>query len=451
MKRFTILFLILILILTGLVILLTACSETTSGSGGSYGSGSSSSSSNSSNSNGSTSSAAKCVSITTKTHLTKQKDGVQLSTDKFYVGENIFLRVILTAENKGDEVQSVGLTITIDNAQYIDVYNEETGNTKPLITRTSTLAGGSVVTISQIQFNINAKDTKTREFVFKLSPENECSEGYITVQYIGNVDDDDSAHNQAYKFEKRTNLDIISTPIIAPNNDGFNWTESPVVDIDKKLYTIQIFQIGDDKDTLVHSYDDKTQNYFKLSDLSNELEPGNYRIVVTTKGDNVSTQNSSPAAYEFTFVEPISEVKFENGIISWEKVENATKYLVEIGDFSEYVTENQFNVAEKYDGAAGNLQVTVLPIISGKNLTTKTIPIEIEVFGRLNVTVSGAYATWNEIEGAVYHIYINGEYKGTVTEAKYRKVQGKELYLTVVAMTENGVSICSNRVDISTD
>ena len=143
---FTIVFLLLFFI----ALFLTSCRESDhheSDNGGNSGNDYGDNSGNGSNNDWYTPSSP--VSIITRTYLTKQKQGEQLSTDKFYEGEDVFLRLVLQATNSANTTQNVSLTITIENATYLDAYNEETGN----VAKVSVSIGAQVNAISDFMFS----------------------------------------------------------------------------------------------------------------------------------------------------------------------------------------------------------------------------------------------------------------------------------------------------------
>ena len=393
----------------------------------------------------------KAVSISTTPYFSHTIGGVQSSTDKYYCGEGIFMYIRINATNSSSTPQSVKMTITVDNAKCLTVTEENVGNSRPKIEETSTI-GGEVVTISDISFTVDANDTTSRELIFKIIPSKAC-EGYITIQYSGNVAADSAVSYKKYTFLERENLDQIQTPIITPNEDGLYWTESPISNVDEKLYIVQILNSFNEQVFLSDNY---TFNYLKLSDIPRELLPnGSYTLKVVTRGDEISTKNSQAQTFNFVVKDPVT-LSYSNGVLSWNKVDGASGYKVVFDSYSLYVTENSFNMAS-YDGAIGEIPVYVIPIFEDKSsLAPSSNIIDLNIIAPPNVTVSGAYATWS-IQGTYqFDIYINGVYVETISENQYRKqkrpVDGENVLLSIVAKNnENVVSKRSPEVDISTD
>ena len=324
------------------------------------------------------------VSITTTPYFSRTIGGVQNSTDKYYCGEGIFMYIRINATNSSSVPQSVKMTITVDNAKCLTVTEENVGNSKPRIEETSTI-GGEVVTISDISFTVDAKDTSSRELVFKIIPSKAC-EGYISIQYAGNVASDSAVSYKKYTFLERENLDQIPTPIITPNEDGLYWTESPIANVDEKLYIVQILNIFNEQ---IFAVDDYTKNYLKLSDIPKDLLPnGVYTLQVITRGDESTTKNSHAQTCTFTVKDGVN-LSYSNGVLSWNKLEGARSYKVVFGTYSVYVTETSFNMG-RYDGATGSFPVCVIPIFEDNTILAPSSNVVSIVASSVSIDTSAA-------------------------------------------------------------
>lgn len=388
------------------------------------------------------------ISMQTLTYFSRELGGFQNAADEYYCGENIYMYVKLSAKNRSQSYQNVSMTITMENAEYLHVENESTGNVQPNIKKIDSL-GNYVISITGISFTVEPGDTKEREYIFLVRPTKEC-EGNITVEYHGSIVDDESVSYKRYSFKGRENLEQISAPTITPREEGFVWTDSPITNIDQKLYVVQIWNTnGDMLWTAGPGY---TKNYLNISDITPSLTTGQYKLTVKTLGDGISTKDSETQEFVFSVTDPIN-VSYENGIITWDAVEGAIKYKVSFGSYSEYVAENEFNMY-KYDGTAGAVQISVLPVFADSSiLSPPSNVIPLTVTDGPVVTVSGAYASWSANGATLFDIYINGEYCETITETKYRRQQGEGVLLTIVARNDDGTTISkhSEPVDISSD
>ena len=391
------------------------------------------------------------LSIQTTSYLTRTKGGVQNASDEFYCGENVFLYVKLSAENRSELPQSASMTITFENARYLNVENESGGNVKPQIKESTDISGEEkIITVTGISFTVDPLDTRTREYVFLVRPTKAC-EGDIIVAYSGDVVSDESVAYQGYSFKNREHLDQIPTPVVTSREDGFVWTESPITNIGDKLYIVEIW----DSNGVMrwnNSGSPYTKNYLTLADIASlELGVGRYKLNVKTMGDAVSTKDSETKENVFTIAET-PEISLNESTISWDAVEGVSKYKISFGAYSDYVTENKFNMCD-YSGLAGSVAVYIIPIFEDVNMIALPSNVKyITVVDAPVVTVSGAYASWSANGATLFDIYINGEYRETTGETKYRKQVGEGIVLTIIARTADGViSLPSQPVDISTD
>ncbi len=396
------------------------------------------------------------VGIDTETYFAREIGGVQNSTDVYYCGEDIYLYVKVTANNTSSSPQSISMTITFENATYLYVTNESAGNVKPNIKTTDSLGDDKVITISDISFTVDPHDTKNSKYIFKVTPFKAC-EGDIEVRFFGSkIKTDEDVFYKTYKFSDRTNLDQIPAPIITADEDGFHWTKSPIANVDNSLYIVQVYKEVDNQHELVYSRDNSTTNVLKISDLESESDsfvPGKYRLSVITRGDGISLKDSVVANYSFEYLGKISAKFDERGRVTWDAVPGVSQYKAEFGQYGEYTVDTCLDLS-LFSGLSGVVDVEILPISEKANaLYGYSEAVSVKYLQQPKVTVSGAFASWSAVDGASsYDVYINGEYVETITDTRYRRVSGENIYLSIVARSGNSViSERSVPVDVSTD
>ena len=146
-------------------------------------------------------------------------------------------------------------------------------------------------------------------------------------------------------------------------------------------------------------------------DLSDEgYEPGKYTIYIKSIGDNRTTLDS---AYSTEFpVDKLSQpqnLKIENGILTWDTVENATGYILQIQfngqiKYEENIPSPSFNFADKYFdageyfiqvGATGG-QVEGVSNFVNSSLSQGITVTKLEA--PTNLTIKTNNATWRAVD-----------------------------------------------------
>lgn len=139
-------------------------------------------------------------------------------------------------------------------------------------------------------------------------------------------------------------------------------------------------------------------------------------------GNGVSTLDSEVSIHKVTFTiekpslsNPKLSLDYENNVLSWQNVENATSYEVYINDVLQDLTTSPFDLSSLTD--AGEYTLKVVAIADGYKSSEATIKYIVSgdvdpLDAPTNFNLDGFILTWDEVEGAVgYKIIVNGVVK----------------------------------------
>lgn len=141
------------------------------------------------------------------------------------------------------------------------------------------------------------------------------------------------------------------------------------------------------------------------------------------------------------------DLTLKDGILTWDKVENAIKYEVDLGSGGEIITGNSYDLTEKCD-STGKFSIKVYSLSSsGEKTEIGQKDITVKNLDEPAVTVKkdddNSYFVWSEVEGAKSYSYDAHDGKGIQTlEAgqKEYKVLIERDSLQMIDVTAEGTS-----------
>lgn len=145
------------------------------------------------------------------------------------------------------------------------------------------------------------------------------------------------------------------------NGDNITWTPSSIDGINAESYELTIS--GGGMETQVHPV---SGTQFSVSNLP----AGTFNITVKAIGNNTSTLTSGNSGMvTVTKLAAVSNVKMEVGthVITWDAVQGATDYLVNVNGQDYTVTQPSFDVADKFT-SSGTYSVSIRAISASPNV-----------------------------------------------------------------------------------
>lgn len=143
----------------------------------------------------------------------------------------------------------------------------------------------------------------------------------------------------------------------------------------------------------------------------------------TSDGIILPSEYSVPFIIKTTLNKPTG-ITVSNGVITWNKVENADKYIVTLNN--EIVKETASNFLSVKYQVSGLTNVKIKAVSANENILDSDFAETILDIEKLtlsapkNVTVDGKTLTFEAVEGAVeYEIYQNGQIIATVSVTSY--------------------------------
>ncbi len=181
----------------------------------------------------------------------------------------------------------------------------------------------------------------------------------------------------------------------------------------------------------------------KVSSNNSEYE---YNVVNTSAEINITGLNSSgenvyssSVPFKFTFLRAFEQPTYDHGVIMWNAVSSATKYLVKIGDKVESTTNTYFEL-----NPGINNDVCVKPVLDVSKVTdgkyyTYSAPITYEIMQTPTFTSfdkSTNTLTWNSVRNAGGY-YFKVELNGT-TVAEQGGIGADATYYNGFSFTDSG-------------
>lgn len=171
----------------------------------------------------------------------------------------------------------------------------------------------------------------------------------------------------------------------------------------------------------VHTeFDNGTSTVFNIANC--QMQKGGILVTVTAVAEGYAPSTSKVFAYDLTLDKVANVIyKAESDTVIWDKVENATAYVVTVKVGEKTYTVNN-GAATEFSAAefSGDFTVAVVPVTEGYNspeatsvACKKTAPA-----APTGVAVSGMVISWNAVEGAVaYEVKIGDQIASVTTNA----------------------------------
>uniref|UniRef100_UPI000A9A0787 hypothetical protein n=1 Tax=Bacillus sp. JCM 19034 TaxID=1481928 RepID=UPI000A9A0787 len=191
---------------------------------------------------------------------------------------------------------------------------------------------GLTVTIGDEELGIDSyKIDPDDDKILKLNPGTEIKPNdTVLVSYkkdTGNIKGLNGAPVRDFEMEAVNSIEAtpLETPEVMLDENGvLKWEE--ITNADKYEVTIEV----EDGEPIVVEVTEGTE--LDLTEL--ELEPGTYTVSVVAKSDDSAYTDSEPSD-SVTYTEPATAlpapvVELEDGVLTWEEIDNADKYEVTI-------------------------------------------------------------------------------------------------------------------------
>ena len=177
-----------------------------------------------------------------------------------------------------------------------------------------------------------------------------------------------------------------------------------------------------DSDHKHTNYDLKGNTYFDFSNCS--MKQGGIVFTVVAYAEGYQESLGATYVYEKT-LDKVSGLSVESDTVSWNRVSNATAYVVEVTSNGKVDTYNVGNTTTfDLKGYTGELKVSVYPVSKGYNSpeSATTTVTKTTLASPTNVKVVDGVVTWDAVEGATgYTVLVDNE-AYEVTEASYKLV-----------------------------
>ncbi len=177
-----------------------------------------------------------------------------------------------------------------------------------------------------------------------------------------------------------------------------------------------------DSDHKHRNYDLKGNTYFDFSNCS--MKKGGIVFTVVAYAEGYQESLGATYVYEKT-LDKVSGLSVESDTVSWNRVSNATAYVVEVTSNGKVDTYNVGNTtAFDLKGYTGELKVSVYPVSKGYNSPepATTTVTKTTLASPTNVKVVDGVVTWDAVEGATGYTVLVDDEAYEVTEASYKLV-----------------------------
>ena len=257
------------------------------------------------------------------------------------------------------------------------------------------------ITIMKGNETVAKSNVGTNSFKFDFSAQ-EAGEYTVTVECNGKSS---TAYVKNKVLDRVSNFRVVNGVLLF----------DPVAHAEKYLITVKC---GNPSHNHTNVDNGTSTNYmFSFCDMP---ETG-IVFAVTAKADGYL--DSTQTFTYFLGLDSVKNVKFENGQLVWDAVENAAKYLVEISvDGTTYTSEYVVGgTSYKVDSLnAGAFYAKVTPVAEGyytapataQQFTKKTLAVP------SGITITGNTLSWNAVNGAVaYKVDIDGKVYDAATNS----------------------------------
>jgi hypothetical protein len=373
------------------------------------------------------------VSVQTPIRYDQDNIGTEFPTTTFPVNKYVYLRITMNANNPANVTRNVSATITIPNSEKVTFQPEgSTTGALPVCNPTSLVDGGRRTTCTGIDFTLEASESFTRTYVFRLLGFIE-GDYRLQVAYNNSVKVNDRIVERSFNFKGY--LPVHPTPVISLEDDRITWTNSQA--------SIIKYEISIDDEIISSDYN---FNYYSLTDFDADVS---YKFSVRTLSDFYEYSTSNQSDFLFQKLNA-PEISILNGVISWEAVFQADKYIVQVGSTTIEVTDTEYEVNF---GNAGVQDISVAASSSFVNVARSNFSSPLTV-SKLEAPVLRddlLQVVWDEVEGAVsYDIYVNDTLIENTTNLFHDKIPSLNASVYVVAKSNLNHVIASNQSNIIT-
>jgi hypothetical protein len=376
-----------------------------------------------------TSSIASTQSVVAVTTISYDEDnvGTEYPTTTFPVNKYVYLNIRMELNNPSTVNRNVSATITIPNSE--DVTFQPSGNTTgalPVCTPTTVADGGRRTTCTNMEIALESLESFTRTYTFRLLGFRE-GEYRLQVAYNTVVRVNDRIVERAFNFEGY--LPVHPTPIVSIEDDRIVWTNSQA--------SIIKYEISID-DTIVESNYDF--NYYSLASFEADVS---FKFSVRTKSDFYAYSTSNEGVLIFQKLNaPV--ITITDGVIEWEPILQADKYIVRVGATTVEVSETRYVVGF---ANAGTQNISVAASSSFGNVARSEFssPLEVTKLEAPILRDELVEVVWDAVVGATsYDIYVNDILVENTTNLFHSKISSLNADVYVIAKSSLNHVIDSN-------
>jgi len=370
---------------------------------------------------------AQLVVATTPIAYHQDNVGTEFPTTTFPANKYVYLVINMNLTNPSTVTRNVNATITIPNSENVTFQPSESSTGALPVCEVNVIAdGGRRTTCSGINFSLERSESFSRKYVFRLLGFRE-GDYSLKVEYNDQVRSNDRTVERAFNFQG--SLPVHPTPVIQIENDRLIWTNSQA-SIIKYEISVDDFVVDDDYNF----------NYYMLTDF---VANRSYKFSVRTMSDFYQYSTSNPAVFLFEKLEAPS-ISILNGVVKWEPVFQADKYIVKVGSTTVEVTGTEYIVNF---GNAGVQEISVAASSSFVNVARSNFSSPLSV-SKLEAPVLRDEVTqvvWTAVPGAVsYDIFVNDQILETTTSLFHDKISSLNAAVYVIAKSNLNHVINSN-------
>ena len=342
----------------------------------------------------------------------------KLSTDVFPMNKNIYVVVKIDTYNPSEKTQQLSLVVTIPRSESIEV-RQGKSKYNAQIEKINDISGVESTRISGINYLVY-EGTQTESFTFIIQGIS-YGTSRMEMKFDGNARENDKAYYVSFQFVDNLEIEQLLLPTYEINETTITWAHDSTEDY--------MFYLNHEGINVVEN-----QSYKNTTFDTSSLDAGSYTIELISKGNGITYRDSNPRIIAFSILDK-PKVTLQLNQITWELVENASGYQVEIND-------SIFNTANLYFDVPTAILVNGVNGISVKAISDDEQVIDIHKAAETSIikllapsiTESGSRIVWSAINGASsYDVYVDGIFYTNTTALQITKPAGGEYTVTVVA------------------